>query len=394
VDILRRLDTHGGHHQETDLMQDLNSERQASGRLERLLNFLAQDPENPSLREEAAHAAIAAGRYDTCAALLEGRTSTDSLRHVQALAWMHQGEVDKAARQFSALLAAHPQDTTLKFNLAYACALQTDYAQAASLLDDKTLADLPAAGPLKLRVLHHESKLDEALALAASLMKNGAVDPQLYGMAASIALDAERFDLADRYAKHAPELAESRTVNGYLALDANHVTNALESFEAAIDAAPENGRAWVGKGLAYLQSEDLHHAQVNLTQGAQLLRTHAGSWVAAGWACFLAGNLAEASADLETAVELSPAFAEAHGSLAVVRFHQGQGDAARRHTEIALRLDKHCLSGALAASLLSESEGNTDSARELLQNALNQEVSLRGRSIAKLLARRHRNPPQ
>jgi len=390
VDILRRLGTHGGHHQETVLTQDLNSEHPASGRLERLLGFLAQDPENPGLREEAAHAAIAAGRHDTCAALLEGRASTDSLRHIQALAWMHQGELDKAARQFSALLAAHPEDSTLKFNLAYARALQADYAQAASLLDDRTLGDLPAAGPLKLRVLHYESKLDEALALAASLMKNGAVDPQIYATAASIALDAERFDLADQYARHAPELAESRTVSGYLALDANHVTSALESFEAAVGAAPDNGRAWVGKGLAYLQSENLHQAQANLTKGAQLLRTHAGSWVAAGWACFLAGNLAEASTDLETAVGLSPAFAEAHGSLAVVRFHQGQGDAARHHAEIALRLDKHCLSGALAASLLRESEGNTDSAKALLQSALNQEVSLRGRSIAKLLARRHR----
>ena len=128
-------------------------------------------------------------------------------------------------------------------------------------------------------------------------------------------------------------------------------------------------------------------APADIDRGAELFGTHLGSWIAAGWAHFIAGDHAAARARFERALALDPTFAESHGGLAVIDVAEGKLKQASERTKVALRLDRECYGAALARSLLASSAGNPARAKAILDQALVTPVDASGRTIAQSLAR-------
>lgn len=361
-----------------------------SPRLERLCRFLEQDPNNLWLLGDAAAAAFDERAFDLAAELI-GRYAAiaslpppvENLAGLVALA--REGFAD-AARIFSKLREEGHDDPGLRFNLAWAQAVIGAHEAALELLDDATLKASPRAPALKIQMMHHLGRFEDALACGQGLAELYPDNHALMGALATLAIDAEETDLALHYARLAGEHPEGLAALGTLTLGDQDCAAAIALFDRALAAQPGNARAWVGKGLGLLSAGDAAEAAATIDRGAELFGDHLGSWIAAGWAHFVNGAPDKARERFERALALDPNFAESHGGLAVLAVLDGQTEEARRHSEIALRLDRQSLGGALAKSLLLDRSGDRQSAERIRQIALSAPVGPNGQTIAQALA--------
>jgi tetratricopeptide (TPR) repeat protein len=361
----------------------------AEQKLARLTAFLARDPQNLNLLADAAAAACAAGDFAAAADLIARHAAiaplTPALENLRGTIALATGNHAEAQQIFEQLFAAAHDSPALRFNLAWALAMAKDYERALALIDDATLA-APGAPALSIRLLHHQGRCDEALGCGDALQLRFPGDRDLCGALAAVALDAEQPELARRYAEEGRGSADAEAALGVLALGAHDASAALALFESALALQPQNARAWVGRGLAQQALGQTPAAAATIDKGAELFADHPGSWIAAGWAHYLAGDGAAARARFEKAEVLDPAFSESHGGLAVLDLAAGDLPSARRRCEIALRLDKKSFGGALAKSLLLESEGQAAAAHKVRAIALATPVGAGGMTIAAALA--------
>jgi tetratricopeptide (TPR) repeat protein len=307
-----------------------------------------------------------------------------NLVNLQGLIALAQQRYQDAADILAGLRARGTDDPGLRFNLAWARAMTGSWQQALDLLDDQSIAVAPQGPSLKIQMLHHLEKLKDALACGEILAERYPDNEPLMAALANVAIDAEKPDLALVYAKRAG--TEGQAALGILALGEQNVVASLPLFEEALRADPRNARALVGKGLSLLSSGDAPGGTAALDRGAELFRTHIGSWVAAGWAYFITRDYAAARERFERAMALDPNFAETHGGIAVLNVMDQRWDDAARESDIALRLDKNCFGAALAKSLLLEHRGHPKMAEKVLHIAMSTPVGPQGQTLVQMLA--------
>jgi Tfp pilus assembly protein PilF len=366
-----------------------NSKPPQTLRLERLLAFVSQDPHNLALLADAAGAAYDAQDFALAADLLEKYAAqkplTATLDNLRGLVALAEGHFDEAISIFQQL-RLNEDSPALRFNIAWAKAKLSDYEAALALLDEETVAAAPRAPSLKIHVLHHLSRYDEALAAGAQLARRFPADEALMGALATLALDAEKAELARHYGERAGHNAEGRAAMGFLVLGEQDATTAKTLFDDAIRGQPTNPRAWVGMGLSLLANGETPAAAEAIDRGAELFNDHIGSWIASGWAHFVNGDRAKARSSFERAMAIDPNFSECHGGLAVLDVLDGDLAAAKKESQIALRLDPGSLGGALSASLLLEQSGQKQAARKIRDLAMQAPIGPGGKTLAQALS--------
>lgn len=358
-------------------------------RLQSLLGFLERDPGNTSLIADAAQAAFdeqsLAGARELLARHAAIEPLPSSLVNLEGLIALSEERFEDAIAIFSALTAAGGANAALKFNLAWAYARMEKWPEALELLDADTVAASPRAPSLKIHVLHHMERYDEALAEGETLARRFPDDAALMGALATLAMDAEKMDLARTYAERGAKSVEGTTALGFMAL-AERDVHALSLFDKAIAQDAASPRAWIGKGLGLLVSGDAKKGADAIDRGASLFGDHIGSWIASGWAHFAGGDNTKARESFERAMAIDPNFSECHGALAVMDLMDGKPEAAERECEIALRLDKKSFGGALAKMLLLDRSGNPEMARRVRDVAFATPLGPRGETLAQILA--------
>lgn len=363
----------------------------ARSRLERLLAFHASDPSNVGLLGEAIEAAYDAHDHDKCDILLDHLAAlqplSDEQVNLRGLNAMARSRFAEAAAIFESL-STKTGDAGAVFNLAYAKAMQGDYAAASALLNEEVLANQPLAVPLKMQALHHLGQIDHMIELGKQHAGHAQIGEEVCGLLATALLDQGDMEASRHYAEMARDTATGHTVTGLLALDDAQDDTALKHFEQALSLQPQSGRARLGEGLAWLGKQQYAHAAQSLQQAAELLSTHAGTWVAAGWAHLLNENLDQARACFEQAVTLEPGFSEAVGGLAMVAIREGDTAQAKHWAEAALRLDRESLTGGAAQSLLLMQTGNPQAAQAAWESVIQQPLGPDGKTVAAALARR------
>jgi tetratricopeptide (TPR) repeat protein len=367
----------------------MTSNALAETRLERLSHFLKHDPANLSLLADTAFAAYEAGGLDQATSLLERHAVIAPLPlgliNLQGLIAIRQNRCADAVAIFAHLRAGGENNPVLRFNLAWCHAVLNEYREALDLLDEDTLSASPRAPSLRIEMLHHLQLYDKALDEGAGLTKRFPEDQALMGALATLAMDAGKLDVARQYAGQAGTNPEGQAALGMIALGDRNTDASLGLFENALAQQPDNARAWIGKGLTMLMSGDIGSATKALDKGAELFGDHLGSWIASGWAHFMGGDYVGARASFERAMAADPNFAETHGGLAVLDVVEGHVDEARRHTEIALRLDRKSFGAALAKSMILERGGHAQMAQKIRDIALSQPVGPNGETIAEAL---------
>jgi tetratricopeptide (TPR) repeat protein len=362
-----------------------------NARLDRLTAFLDQDPTNRHLLADAATAALEArkpqlveeflGRYEAQEPL------TPPLLNLRSLAALAEGRFEDARASLLPLLAESPDDPALRFNLAWASAMTGDWQSVVDQIDEPTVLSTPRAAALKVQALHHLGALDEALEWGREWAARLPEDHELFSALSVAAFDSEQTDLAAEYAVRAGSSHEGLSTLGMLALADQKVEESLAQFEAALVANPQSARALLGKGLAQMITGKSAEAAEAIDRGAEVFGDHLGTWITAGWAHFSNGDMVAARNRFERALALDDTFAETHGALAVMDIASGDLDSANRRADIAQRLDRECLSAALARSLLLTAAGRPEAAERIRQIALNQPVGPGGQTIAEAMVR-------
>jgi tetratricopeptide (TPR) repeat protein len=351
--------------------------------------FLERDPNNTTLLNDAASAAFDEQAFDLAADLIDRRGTlaalTPAMANLKGMVAMARQDYADAAEVFTQLRASGQDHPGLRFNLAWAKAMTNAWDEALDLLDNETVAASPRAPSLKVQALHHLNRYDEGLACGEALLALFPANDALAGALATLALDAEKMDLARSYAARAVASGEGRAALGILTLGEQQAEQSLSLFDEALALEPHNPRAWVGKGLALQIQGDAAAGAEAIDRGAELFETHLGSWIAAGWAHFTLGDYPKARARFERAMAIDSNFSENHGGLAVLAIVEGNMAEAQREAEIALRLDKKSMGGALAKSMLLERQGDARSAQRIRDIALSMPVGPGGQTIAQAL---------
>lgn len=361
----------------------------ATSRLQRLLGYLAADPDNLALIADTASAALDDADLGTAIDLVaryrEHAAPPPRLIYIEGLAAMRSGDHGKARGAFEALYKAGHDDPALRFNLAWLSATEERYQDVVDLVDKDVVLAVPRAAALKVQALHHMGDLDAAVAVGRDLLAHLPEDDALLGAVSVAAMDADDHALAGELAARARGGADALTTQGLLALDEASPEDAEALFDRALADQPEAPRALLGKGLCAMARGDATSAAPLLEAGARTFEDHLGSWIAAGWARFLAGDAPAARRNFEAALAHDDNFAETHGGLAVLDLAAGDLDAARRRMGIALRLDKNSLGGALARTLLLDLEGRPELAQRIRERALALPIGIGGKTLVQAL---------
>ncbi len=357
--------------------------------LAQLLGFLEHDPDNLPLLADCAKAAFEANKPEQARALIDRFSALaempPGLVTLRGLVAQQEGDFATASEVFGGQLAAGQTNPHLRFNLAWAKAMLGEREEAAALLDDEVVAANPRGGTLKVQMPHYLGDLDVTLAEGQRL---AAICPQnqaMLGALAVVAFDAEDAALAARFAEASPNSYDGMSTGGMLKLAGQDVDGALDLFERALGMWSEQPRALLGKGLALLLRGQSKEAAAILEKAATLFGSHLGSWVAAGWGHYTAGDRKAARRCFAKSLVLDDTFAESHGALAVLDIAEGHFDRARRGAQVAMRLDRKCLSGALATSLLAEHDLNPALAQKIRDRAMALPIGPNGETIAQAL---------
>ena len=353
-------------------------------RLARMMEHLAADPGNRPLARDIANTAYEGGHFeclDALIALTQGCGEMDvQLLHTLGLSQLRRGQLHEALATLAkaASLEDHP---VITYNLAHAYALNRDYVGALQFLDDALCGRLEQAVSLRLTCLHHLQRIPEMLSVA---------ERHPTPVSAMGVLAAARFDQGDEagavaLAKQASETAEGATVLGLVALSERRTEEAMGHFGHALTTKPNSARALLGLGLAHFSQQQFDLATTHLDSAAHLFRSHAGSWLAAGWAQLLAGDKDCARARFQTALEVDRGFAEALGALAVVDAVEQRAAQAETLAQKALRLDPLCHSALLPRTLIADGLGDLAEAQRMFAEFVSRPLADDVPSIAELL---------
>lgn len=359
----------------------------STSRSERFRTLLAQDPGNTGLILATATAFYDEGSYSAAAELLATQTEVSrDVDQLRGLVAMSLSRFEEAAAIFAGLLAGQDESTT-RYNLAYALAMLDQPEEALTRLDDSVCSEIDAAVALRMRVLYRLGRFDEMMAIGERHLV-GTEDPHVRGLLSMALFDQGDFAGAAIQAAKGLESAEGATTAGMLALEDGDDAQAQSLFEGALSRNPHSGRALLGRGLVLTLRCQFSEAATALESAARLLRGHSGAWVTAGWARLMEGELDIAETDFRAAMDLDRGFSEAAGGLGMVYLQKDMHAEARRHSDIALRLDPGSLTGAYIRGLLQAGNGNQDAASATFVGLLHQPIGGNGPTLGTMLARR------
>ncbi len=334
-------------------------------RLERLAAYLAIEPDNVALLMDLAAEAWRARDREACVRALRNLQRLDALDadHAallgRALATM--GDADAAVAELEAAIGRFPTSLRLRFELA-----RTLFALGRN---DEALQHLPAAAgdanldeaiaALRIRLLHHTGALEQAVEVGRRFDAAAAMPPGVEAALLPVLVDLGEIDEAVRRAtaltraSGTPVPYEAFEPLAIDALDRQGAAESIEWIERALAIRRDDGRIWLLAALAQLQGGQPAAARESIATAVHLMPEHGGSRLAQGWIDLVVGDLDHARTSFEQAIDASPAFAECHGSLAVVEALQRRGAEADALIRKALLLDPECASARYARLLRS-----------------------------------------
>jgi tetratricopeptide (TPR) repeat protein len=341
-------------------------------RLRRLTDFLALDPRNPRLLRDCAHEALRTRRFDTAIGsvrrlrLLNEERVADRLVLVAAL--RGAGGAAEAEVELDEAFIRWPGEAGVAVERARGWCEAGDAERALQALAG--FDPLERAGPLagavcalRVRLLHHLDRLDEAAAVAESFTARYGVDEEVEANLLAVLVDASRLEEAlpralglvarSEAAGHPFPYAAAEPL-ALAALHEGRIESARGWTDRALAQRDDDGRMWLIRGLVHLLEGVIVDAVTALERSVAALPRHAGSRIALGWAELMRGERARARQAFTDAVQASPSFAEAHGSLAVVEALDRQSEPAQAAIRRAEGLQPGNAAAGLAAALLEE----------------------------------------
>lgn len=265
----------------------------------------------------------------------------------------------------------------LLHNLGLTLYFQQRWSEAQECFQAAEIGGLHAAANLRYlaQSLHHQGEIEQAIAACKGWVKLSN-DSQSKGFLAVLEMDNGNMAAASQLAHEAlsqdPANTNAEIVVGTAAIENQEIAEALHHFDHVVRREPENGRGWLGLGLAHLHEQRHDQAIANLQTATDLMPASAGTVVALGWAKLIRQDIEGAEQVFRHAVEVDRNFSESHGGLAVALVMRGRKNEAKEEARIATRLDAHSFGAAYARALLLKMGGRGEVATEMIARILEQ----------------------
>jgi len=356
-----------------------------------LEGYLEVNPWNIRLLSDAAEVAFAAGAVDRAGVFLQRHAALHPLPprlvNLSGVVALAERRFEAAADTFARLRADGENDPEIAVNLAWAKTMLGAHEQALELLASGPGASSQAGAILWVQVLHQLGRAEDAKAVGAELAARFPQETRLMAALSLVAMDLGDAEEASAYASRGGDSPDALATLGLIDIDQGRLGSANDRFASALAASPNSARAHLGQAIALMIEQRIDLAALHIQRAAELFNTHIGSWTAAGWAHYLAKDLAAARAGFERALALDERFAQAQGGLAVVELTEGRIAEGKRRTQLALRLDRHCLSAIFAKMMLLTQQGRGDIADRIRDAALHRPIDASGRTLAQEVIR-------
>lgn len=365
-------------------------------KLDQYWSFLNSDPSNLPLRKDVADMAYQLGKFEDVVRLTEEGLALFPgdffLRSISGLAYLALGQVKNARLIFQELLEDGQSDPAVLYNLAFCLMHEGDFKESVNLLADAEsfYEAIPGMTHLKVRALHYLGNIDEAMQIADIGLARNPNDAVLLGMVANLYIDNADFIKAKQYGERSFNIdannSDALTVLGTLALEDQNDVLALDYFNQATVVQSAGGRAWLGRGLAFMLQGAFDEAENSFRSAIQYMPAHLGTWQALTWCQIVNKKPEQARATIQQALDIDDNFADSHGVLAVIQLIMGESEQADISVKRALRLDKSCFSGLYARSLILSHNGRIDKAEDLIQSILKTPVFSGERTLGDVLS--------
>lgn len=348
-------------------------------RLERLLGFLNEDPENLDLLVDCGCLNHRLGRFDVAQQFLDRALSIqpENPRLLDELGKLALSRNEPAEAVSLFRLALRQQKTPVPetlVNLGVALNHVESWDEAVSCLSaaSQVRGDWPQLFRHLAVAEHHRGEFDAAIS-AARRWHEMADDAASAGYLSLIYLDCEQWDEAECHARlalsHDPEQGDANIVLGTLALNSMRIEQAA-NYYAAANCYPGNGRALLGLGLSHLCQQEPAAAEECLHLAVEAMPDYVTGWVTLGWVKVGLGKYDEALEIFEKAVVCDRTFAEAQGGLASAYALLGRFDEAEQREIVASKLDPGCFGSIFARSLLSAGRGSLAEGQRMIIEGL------------------------
>jgi len=366
-----------------------------AARLQRLLGYVAADPQNTQLLADAAQEALRLGDAAQARSLIErglGASAGDTAKrfHFGNLL-LAAGDYAGAEGLFAGLADEIGPKPPVVYNIAVALFGEKRYVEAIERLQGIAEAgqrELPQFELLLAKALYYDQRIEGALEHIDRFLQGAPNDREGLQFKSLIAYDAGAAVAAEAVARRLlsayPDDAIGHLVLGSIAVDQRNPELARQHIQQSLARQPDLGRAWSMLGFANLQETRLDVACGDFEHAVQHMTDHLGTWHGLAWARLLLGNLPGAHEAVNRAMAVDRNFSENHGTLAVLEVLEGRFEEAETSIKRGLRLDRKSPSSNYARSLLMAERGEPGASKKLIERILTQAGIADAERIAEL----------
>jgi len=347
------------------------------------MQFIAFDESNVKLLSEAISLALALGDSSICGeiqALVEKNGIQDPILFAHlGMFTMHLGDSGKALEYLDFAVAGGVSDVAVVYNLAYCYFVGRQFDKVIEITGELVGANDMLEGRdylLQARAYHYLEKFSEAISSLELCHEKYSGNAETFGVLALLkyedgAVSDEVMTLSEKALSLDSSNIEARLARGGAFFDLGLLDNAQLEYEKAISDHPDSGRAWAGKGQIEFYNFNIQQAVLSLEKAVESMSDHIGTWHLLGWANILRGEFSGAEDAFKRSLELDRAFGESHGGLAAVYAHQAKTHKARRHIQLAEKINANGFAVVYAKMILLNSDGKEKDAQNLFRQAQN-----------------------
>ncbi|MEK6789604.1 MAG: tetratricopeptide repeat protein [Pseudomonadota bacterium] len=355
-----------------------------TNRLTRLLGFLARDPGNLRLLQEALSLVIASGDSQQARQLIE---HIEAHPIEDATVWAQMAHLQLLLRNFAAAgeygdkaIQAGISHPAVLLNTAYGHFYSGHYDTCAAILAKLTAQDDASADTLILhaRALHHLALPEQAEPLVMRALQRDPEHVEAKGLLALLLHERDRNDtalhLAHEVLAHDPNQLDALLACGSVHVEQSNMAAARKAWRHTVAVHPTCGRAWSGLAQVEFHELEFADAEEHLKTAVTYMPDHIGTWHLLAWIYILRGDSAQARSALEQSYALDRTFGETHGGLAVVDVLDGKLEAAQLGIRRALKLNPDGMSARYAEMLMLQKAGKPEEAQALVQQVLDRQA--------------------
>lgn len=342
-------------------------------KLNRHLNFLAQDQENLALLIEISDMYIELGDLDSAHHYLKKASAINReacLGH-QGLLHLNQGQLSEAKECFIEALA-HMDTPALRYNLGFTHFVTYDLDNAWDILSPILEGEhYPEAELLMARILHRQDSLEESISLVEHVLEHNPEDSEALGLLSLLNFDLNQEEAALQACTQAlqlnPDNYDAKLVHLLLRLMTQETS--VEEIEELLQISPQDSRLWFALGNTYMVQGDMEAAEQTLKKAIEIYPDFYDCHIALAWCQLLNDRIKEAHETYQNAAQLVDELADAWGGLALIHALTEDLQQAELLINKANELNPNCFLTELAESIYFNHK-NPQKAKELLVRAL------------------------